>query len=199
MGTGDAAGQGGVNNPRAVALSLTRRTRRGIRFRGRRAACQSAPSQTRGGTCVSCRGAARRFPRRRRTWPSSPLRAPRPVLARKQNPVSRTPRLFITVFGPSSRSGDWSPRLSPCSALLHSGIALHYSQTYPSFFSDPCMLVQESEGDRAEEAQLASTFGRCHETNSDNVITTRYCITAHTRRRTSCQIARQSNNELVAR
>lgn len=140
---------------------------------------------------MSCRGAARRFPRRRRTWPR-PC-AP-PALSSPANKIpSREPAtFFITVFGPSSRSGDWSPRLSPCSALLHSGIALHYSQTYPSFFSDPCMLVQESEGDRAEEAQLASTFGRCHETNSDNVITTRYCITAHTRRRTSCQIARQS-------
>jgi hypothetical protein len=195
MGTGDAAGQGGVNNPRAVADPAN--------AKGdpipRPASCLPIGAESNAGRhmrVVSRRVAA--LPAEEANV-ASPLRAPRPVLARKQNPVSRTPRLFITVFGPSSRSGDWSPRLSPCSALLHSGIALHYSQTYPSFFSDPCMLVQESEGDRAEEAQLASTFGRCHETNSDNVITTRYCITAHTRRRTSCQIARQSNNELVAR
>lgn len=121
MGTGDAAGQGGVNNPRAVADPAS--------AKGdpipRPASCLPIGAESNAGRhmrVVSRGGAA--LPAEEANV-ASPLRAPRPVLARKQNPVSRTPRLFITVFGPSSRSGDWSPRLSPCSALLCSIQELH--------------------------------------------------------------------------
>lgn len=61
-----------VNNPRRLALSLTRRARgRGIGFRGRRTANQRRVKRG-GSTCTS-----RRVARRRSTggtWPPSPLR-----------------------------------------------------------------------------------------------------------------------------
>jgi hypothetical protein len=72
-----------VNNPRPVADPAS--------AKGdpipRPASCQSAPSQTRGSTCMS-----RRVARRRRTWPRAYAAAagincaPRPALARKQIP-----------------------------------------------------------------------------------------------------------------
>jgi hypothetical protein len=191
MGTGDAAGQGGVNNPRAVADPAS--------AKGdpipRPASCLPIGAESNAGRhmrVVSRRGASRGGGERGLAL-ARPPPCPRPqTKSRLENP--NPPATFYNGFW--SKQQKWrlvASRPVLCSAPFRNCTIVKHIQVS----SDPCMLVQESEGDRAE-AQPASTFGRCHETNSDNVITIRrYCITAHTRRRTSCQIDRQPE-QLVA-
>lgn len=122
MGTGDAAGQGGVNNPRAVADPAN--------AKGdpipRPASCLPIGAESNAGRhmrVVSRGGAA--LPAEEANV-ASPLRAPRPVLARKQNPVSRTRDFFYNGFW--TKQQKWRLVASPlallCSAPFRNCIAL---------------------------------------------------------------------------
>lgn len=88
MGTGDAAGQGGVNNPRAVADPASASEGDPI---PRPASCLPIGAESNAGRHM--RVVSRRFPRRRRTWPR-PC-AP-PALSSPANKIpSREPRDFL--------------------------------------------------------------------------------------------------------